>query len=93
MLKALAFRLGFVLCLSLAIRVVGLLSPHPLKPMGQMVGVSDRFGDGHLPPADPAGRGTGLTSDKSHGALGREERPREISFEPGQPMIDPTPRH
>jgi hypothetical protein len=92
MLKALAFRLGFVLCISVVIRVAGLLSPHQLKPPGQMVGVSDRVG-GHLPPAVPAGRGIGPTSDKRRGAFGREEQTPEISFEPGQPMIDPTPRH
>ncbi|MBV9884385.1 MAG: hypothetical protein JO276_15355 [Sphingomonadaceae bacterium] len=90
MLKALGFRLGFVLCLSLVIRVVGVLSPHQPKPPGQMVGVSDRYGDGHLPPADPAGMAP--TSGKTRSAFGQQEQSREISFEPGQPMIDPTPR-
>ena len=93
MLKGLAFRLGFILCLSLGIRVVGLLSPHQLKPIGPMIGMSDRSGDGHLPPADLAGPGRGLTSDKRPGDSARDEQPGEISFEPGQPMIDPTPRH
>ena len=93
MLKALAFRLAFVLCISVLIRVVGVLSPHQFKPPGQMAGVSDRVGDARLPPADPAGRGMGMTSDKGRGAFGREQQAPEISFEPGQPMIDPTPRH
>jgi hypothetical protein len=93
MLKALAFRLGFVLCLSVVIRVVGLLSPHQLKPPAQMAGVSDRVGDDHLPPADLGSGRMGTASDKRPAAFEREVQPAEISFEPGQPMIDPTPRH
>jgi hypothetical protein len=93
MLKALAFRLGFVLCLSLAIRAVGLLSPHQLKPPAQLVGVSGPAGAGQLPPADLGSGRMGIASDKRPGAFGPEAQPAEISFEPGRPMIDPTPRH
>ena len=40
MLKRLGFRLGFILCMSVMVRVVGLFSPHQPKLTGQMI--SDR---------------------------------------------------
>jgi len=155
MLKGLAFRLGFILCLAVSIRFVAFLfAPAHADPA--MVAMKDRFGDTYMLPANlaAANGGESVTSEKMriaidrvrrrNGGMGsgarlvfgsggpdpvvttpselaqaradlralervieeqtrrveREESDQEqeqartggVSFEPGKPMIDPTPR-
>ena len=93
MLRSLATRLLFILCMAVVIRVGGgLFSSHPAKPNGPTIAMTDRSGDSHrLPPGlevDEIERATG----KMRASFERDVSRRDISFEPGRPMVDPTPR-
>ena len=157
MLKGLAFRLGFILCLAVVARVgAALFGPDHPKP--KLVAMTDRFGNSHMLPAHLASANGGepVTSEKMRAAIERvrrrdgtggagsearlvfgsgtanpivttpselaaaradlraleltiaaqtrlveldeEQREQErertggVSFEPGKPMVDPTPR-
>jgi hypothetical protein len=155
MLKGLAFRLGFLLCMAVSVRLVAALFA-PAHPEPNLVAVKDRFGNTYMLPARlvAAGGGEAVTSDRMRAAIDRirgrggagangsearlvfgsgtsnpvvttpselaaaradlrrverdieaqtsriereelqEDRKQNagISFEPGKPMIDPTPR-
>ena len=156
MLKGLAFRLGFILCLAVVVRVgAALFGPSHAEP--KLIAVTDRFGTTYKLPADLAAKaasGQSVTSDDMRAAIERvrrrggtgadgsearltfgsgtpnpivttpselaaaradlrrversiddqirriereelglaSERNDGVSFEPGKPMIDPTPR-
>lgn len=156
MLKGLAFRLGFILCLAVVVRVGAALFG-PSHPEPKLIAVTDRFGTRYNLPADFLANTEGarsVTSDEmraaiervrrrdgtgSHGSEARltfgsgtanpivttpselaaaradlhrversidnqirriereesglvNERNDGVSFEPGKPMVDPTPR-
>jgi hypothetical protein len=97
MLGRLATRLLFILCFAVVIRVGGgLISPHRAKPGPQMVAVTDRFGSTHMVPGslepDEDLRRLDASIEDQYARVKEEERPEHVSFEPGQPMIDPSPR-
>jgi hypothetical protein len=94
MLQNIATRLGirllFILCLAVVIRVGGgLFSPHHPKPGTQTVSATDPFGGSDRVPADLVGSGGEDPTSEAK----RDEGPEAVSFEPGQPMIDPNPEH
>lgn len=157
MLKGMAFRLGFILCMAVTLRV-GAALLGPSHPDPKLVAMTDRFGSTYMVPEKLAARDEGgsVTSEEMRSAIERvrrrngtggngsearlvfgsgtsnpvvttpselaaarselreferriaeqnrliemDEREREreraahdgVSFEPGRPMVDPTPR-
>jgi hypothetical protein len=102
MLKGLAFRLGFILCLALIVRVgAALFGPSHDEPK---LASGSESGDGILASVKELAAARRdmddfeRSLDKQLEGIEREKQKElerqanRVSFEPGQPMVDPTPR-